>query len=162
MNHIKNFRSFRLNEGINEECLQEIKDEISDRLLDLGASVKIDIRDNAYQYKDITFGLINIDFVIKNIVSAQLADIINSVRWIVGYSDSIGYDVELSAGDYGEFLRNRAGFFIPNCTHLMATDGLSNLDIIEEQLTSFYEEIISKDVSIAKGYSLKISLKERN
>lgn len=33
MSRIKNFRSFRLNEGISKEGLQEIKDDISDRLL---------------------------------------------------------------------------------------------------------------------------------
>ena len=82
MSRIKSFRSFRLNEGISKEDLQEIKDEISDRLLDLGESVKIDIGDNSSQYKDITFGLINIDFRINNIVSSELVDIINSVRWI--------------------------------------------------------------------------------
>ena len=156
MNYIKNFGSFRLNEGISKEDLQEIKDEISDRLMDLGESVKIDIGDNSSQYKDITFitfGLINIDFRINNIVSAQLDDIINSVRWIVGYSDSIGYDVELSAGT--DFTKN-IGFFIYNCTHLMASDGLSNLDIIEEQLISFYEDLIKLDDELAAGYFLKI------
>ena len=185
MDHIKNFRSFRLNEGISKESgdftkgdyydmmiskklkegLQEIKDEISDRLMELGESVKIDIRDNSYQYKDISLGVINIDFVIKNIVSSELVDIINSVRWIVGYSDSIGYDVELSAGNYNDFTKNslfkHIGFFIYNCTHLMATDGLSNLDIIEEQLISFYEDLIKLDDELAAGYFLKIILKER-
>jgi hypothetical protein len=161
MMRIKNFRSFRLNEGINEGALQEIKDDVEFRLKDLGASVKIEISDNSSQYKDITFGLINIDFVIKNIVSAQLADIINSVRWIVGYSDSIGYDVGLYTPNYMGFGKN-IGFFIYNCSHLMATDGLSNLDIIEEQLSSFYEDLIKEDDELAARYFLKISLKERN
>lgn len=160
MKRIKNFRSFRLNEGISKEDLQEIKDDVEFRLKDLGASVKIEISDNSSQYKDITFGLINIDFRINNIVSAQLADIINSVRWIVGYSDSIGYDVELSAGNYSDFTKHIV-FFIYNCTHLMATDGLSNLDIIEEQLISFYEDLIKLDDELAAGYFLKIILKER-
>ena len=147
MKRIKNFKSFKLNESVDTD-VEEIRDEIESRLMDLGTSVDLVID--------------GLDFRINNIINSELEDVIYCVNWIISYSSSNGYGVELSAGNY-EYSHSDFGFLIMNCN-------FDNLDDISEQLTTLFSDLKRlKEFEIGRygndnestGYSLKISLKER-
>lgn len=147
MNYIKNFVSFSLNESVMKADVNEIKDDISDRLMDLGTSIDLDVTD--------------LIFSITNIISADLDDVIYCVNWIISYCSSNGYNVELSAGNYS--IIGDIGFFIPDCKY-------ENLDDVSEQLTILFDELKKlKEFELRRygndnestGYYLKISLKAR-
>ena len=147
MKYIKKFNSFKLNESVDTD-VEEIRDEIESRLMDLGTSVDLDVT--------------GLDFKIKNIISSDLEDVIYCVNWIISYCSSNGYGVELSAGNY-EYSHSNFGFLIMNCN-------FENLDDISEQLTTLFSDLkrlrefeIGRygDDKESTGYFLKISLKER-
>jgi hypothetical protein len=147
MKRIKNFKSFKLNESVDTD-VEEIKSDISDRLMDLGTSVDLVID--------------GLDFRINNIISSELEDVIYCVNWIISYCSSNGYVVELSAGNY-EYSHSNFGFLIMNCN-------FENLDDISEQLTTLFSDLKRlREFEIGRygndkestGYFLKISLKKR-
>lgn len=147
MKYIKKFNSFKLNESVDTD-VEEIRDEIESRLMDLGTSVDLDVT--------------GLDFRIKNIISSDLEDVIYCVNWIISYCSSNGYGVELSAGNY-EYSHSNFGFLIMNCN-------FENLDDISEQLTTLFSDLkrlrefeIGRygDDKESASYFLEISLKER-
>jgi hypothetical protein len=143
---IKKFNSFKLNESVDTD-VEEIKSDISDRLMDLGTSVDLVID--------------GLGFRINNIISSELEDVIYCVNWIISYSSSNGYVVELSAGNYESF--HSLGFLITDCN-------FENLDDISEQLTTLFSDLKRlREFEIGRygndkestGYFLKICLKKR-
>ncbi len=142
---IKKFNSFNLNESAITADVEEIRDDIEFRLMDLGESIDLNVTD--------------LIFRIGNITSADLNDLTYCVSWIISYSSGNGYDIELTAGNYLSF--GGIGFYIPNCSNIEELDGVSQIELIRDYITEFYEGCLKLSEDKVTGCFLKLSLKKR-